>query len=142
MSTDRMILHSDIATAFLDTLKSTLSEMKSAPPVVVSRGSQARIANLVKDATSKGGTIFAGSLAQADDQSAAAHVVPTVIGDMSTHMTLWSEEAFGPVIGYTIARSEEEAIKVANSSGYGLSASVFTGDLRKGLAIAKKLESG
>jgi len=69
-------------------------------------------------------------------------VIPTVIGGLSNDMNLWTEEAFGPLVGYRLFSDEDEAVKLANSPGYGLSASVFTRDLRKAFALAKKLESG
>ena len=57
-------------------------------------------------------------------------------------MELAREEAFGPLAGYSIVATEEEAVTLANSSDYGLAASIFTKNLRKGFAIAKKLQSG
>ncbi|RAL65072.1 hypothetical protein DID88_001179 [Monilinia fructigena] len=67
---------------------------------------------------------------------------PMIIGDINEDMPLWRDENFGPVVAYRIAKSDEEAIEMANDTEYGLSAAVFTQDLRKGFAIAKQLESG
>jgi acyl-CoA reductase-like NAD-dependent aldehyde dehydrogenase len=52
------------------------------------------------------------------------------------------EETFGPVVSVSEVESEEEAVASANATAYGLSASVFTRDFAKGLAIAKRIESG
>lgn len=57
-------------------------------------------------------------------------------------MPIWQEEAFAPLAACIIVNSDEEAVDMANRGGYGLSAAVFTEDLRKGLKIAKRLESG
>jgi acyl-CoA reductase-like NAD-dependent aldehyde dehydrogenase len=52
------------------------------------------------------------------------------------------EETFGPVVSVIEVKDEEEAVAVANDTTYGLSASVFTRDFAKGLAIAERIESG
>jgi len=57
-------------------------------------------------------------------------------------MKLFRDESFGPVVGIARARDEEHAIDLANDSQYGLSASVFTRDIAKGLRVAKRIESG
>jgi acyl-CoA reductase-like NAD-dependent aldehyde dehydrogenase len=95
---------------------------------------------MIEDATKKGGEVFHGGLPPPRQKT--AQVIPTIIGGLSNDMNLWTEEAFGPLVGYRIFSDEGEAVKLANSPGYGLSASVFTRDLRKAFALAKKLESG
>ncbi|PQE20289.1 aldehyde dehydrogenase family protein [Rutstroemia sp. NJR-2017a BBW] len=66
-----------------------------------------------------------------------------IIGDIQENMKLWQhEEAFGPVAAYSIAQNDDEAVRMANDTEFGLSAAVFTQDLRKGFAIAKQLQSG
>lgn len=57
-------------------------------------------------------------------------------------MAVWQDEMFAPVAACMTFENEDEAVSLANKGGYGLSAAVFTEDLRKGFAIAKKLESG
>lgn len=57
-------------------------------------------------------------------------------------MALWQEESFASVAACMPFDSEDEAIRLANGSGYGLSASVFTEDLRRGLAMARRIQSG
>jgi acyl-CoA reductase-like NAD-dependent aldehyde dehydrogenase len=65
-----------------------------------------------------------------------------ITGDVKEDMELWQQEIFGPVAAYIIVKSDEEAVEIANKTEYGLSAAVFTRDLRKAFAIAKQLESG
>ena len=57
-------------------------------------------------------------------------------------MDLYHEESFGPMVSLITVQSEEEAVELANDTEYGLSASVFTRDLARGLRIAKLIESG
>jgi acyl-CoA reductase-like NAD-dependent aldehyde dehydrogenase len=143
MSTDIIMVHKDIANEFLQTLKQTVMAMQASSeslPVVVSLAAVSRIAVMIEDATKKGGEIFHGGLPPPGQKT--AQMIPTVIGGLSNGMNLWTEEAFGPLVGYRLFSDEAEAVKLANSPGYGLSASVFTRDLRKAFALAKKLESG
>ena len=55
---------------------------------------------------------------------------------------MYAEEAFGPTVGVLEVESEEEAVRVANDTGYGLSAAVFTEDLRRGFRVARQIDSG
>ncbi|OQN95135.1 hypothetical protein B0A48_18812, partial [Cryoendolithus antarcticus] len=57
-------------------------------------------------------------------------------------MDIYHTESFGPTVSVIVVRSDEEAIKIAKDTDYGLSAAVFTEDLRRGLIIAKRIKSG
>ena len=57
-------------------------------------------------------------------------------------MRLYGEESFGPVVAVVRVSGEEEAIRVANDSEYGLSAAIFTRDIARGLRVAKRIQSG
>jgi succinate-semialdehyde dehydrogenase/glutarate-semialdehyde dehydrogenase len=57
-------------------------------------------------------------------------------------MPAFDEETFGPLAALTIAKDESDAIRLANDSRYGLAGSVWTRDIEKGIAIAKKMETG
>ncbi|PHH90569.1 hypothetical protein CDD83_3256 [Cordyceps sp. RAO-2017] len=141
MATDRVIVHADIEADFLQVLKRHLEAAATAsPPLVVSSGSAARLGAVLADAKAKGAHVLSGG--GAPPAGKAAHFVPTVIGGLTDDMQALKEENFGPLMGYVTAKSEDEAVEVANSTAYGLSVSVFTRDLRKGFALAKRLESG
>lgn len=143
MTTDLIQVHSDVAIEFLQILKQTATAMQASSeslPVVVTTAAVSRIAGLIEDATKKGGELFLGGLPPPAGK--IAQIIPTVIGNISNDMDLWTEEAFGPLVGYRMFSDEEDAVKVANNTGYGLSASVWTRDLRKAFALAKRLETG
>jgi len=67
---------------------------------------------------------------------------PTVIEEKNRKSKIMQSEIFGPVITVFRVNSEREAISEANSSGYGLSASVFSKNLRKGRKIAEQIKAG
>jgi succinate-semialdehyde dehydrogenase/glutarate-semialdehyde dehydrogenase len=67
---------------------------------------------------------------------------PTVLTDVSHDMAIMCEETFGPVLPIVRVRDEEEAIRLANDTKYGLGASVFTTDKKRGEAIARRLRAG
>jgi succinate-semialdehyde dehydrogenase/glutarate-semialdehyde dehydrogenase len=67
---------------------------------------------------------------------------PTVIVDVNHEMELMREETFGPVLPIMRVRDEEEAIRLANDTRYGLNGTVWTRDKRKGCEIAARLETG
>ena len=69
-------------------------------------------------------------------------VEPTVFGDVENNFTIAREEIFGPVLSVIPADAEEQALEIANDTIYGLNASVFTNDLERAYAVARRLRSG
>lgn len=143
MATDRILIQSTIAPKFLEELKAQLSAMASGSqplPNVVNMASKLRLDKLLTDAIDKGAEVFFGSDGKKLPPGTA--FIPTVIGGAKKDAELWEEEAFGPMAAYTVFETEEEAVEIANNQQYGLSAAVFTQDLRRGFRIARQLESG
>jgi aldehyde dehydrogenase (NAD+) len=67
---------------------------------------------------------------------------PTVLTEVKEDMRVCQEEVFGPVVPVIVVEDEEEALRVANNSPFGLSSGIITNDFGKGLAIAERLETG
>lgn len=67
---------------------------------------------------------------------------PTVVTDLPLDAPLWREEVFGPVLPVVAARDVEEAIRIANDSRFGLSASIWTGDRARGVRLARRIHAG
>jgi succinate-semialdehyde dehydrogenase/glutarate-semialdehyde dehydrogenase len=94
----------------------------------------------VEDAVAKGATVLAGGRARPD--IGPYFYEPTILDNVSPEMTLCAEETFGPVVSVYSFRDEDDAIARANASTYGLNASIWTRDARRGRRIAARIESG
>ncbi|TGO58023.1 hypothetical protein BCON_0059g00020 [Botryotinia convoluta] len=126
MSTDRIIIHADIAGRFLDILKVVFSAMAvsatftSAPPHVVNAAARSRLQEVISKSLSEGASSLVGGTEQLQpqetDSTSPVIFTPMVIGDVRDDMQLWQEESFGPVLAYRIAKSDEEAIAMANNT--------------------------
>ena len=98
------------------------------------------IHNQVRESIKKGAKLLTGG-----DISELGEnfYMPTVIGDVKPNSPAWDEELFGPVASIIPAKDEEEAIKIANDTSFGLGASIFTQDIEKGERIAEQeLQAG
>ncbi|KAJ5455552.1 uncharacterized protein N7458_003816 [Penicillium daleae] len=145
MATDRILVHSSIATQFITALKTALAagaSTSSLPPTLVNTASKTRVQALISNALDAGAHFISGAADVPLSADAGVRMAPAILGGVTEDMALWQEEAFASVAAFMEFESEEEAVRMANSSGYGLSASVFTDDLRRGLAMAKKIQSG
>ncbi|MGM8364011.1 aldehyde dehydrogenase family protein [Virgibacillus sp. W0181] len=69
-------------------------------------------------------------------------VAPTIFSGITSQMTIFKEEIFGPVIGITVVDSYEEALELANDSEFGLSSTIYTNDLNKAFDFVRRVESG
>src|SRR4029077_847955 len=67
---------------------------------------------------------------------------PALLTNIKKGMPAFDEETFGPLAAIIIAKDENEAIQISNESRFGLGGSVWTGDIEKGIAIARQIETG
>jgi acyl-CoA reductase-like NAD-dependent aldehyde dehydrogenase len=93
----------------------------------------------VQDAINKGARVLTGGNRR---QGEGTFFEPTVLTGVDHSMECMTEETFGPTLPIMKVRDAEEAIRLANDSPYGLQASVFTKDLEKGEAVARRIEAG
>lgn len=144
MSTERLIVDNTIADAFVEKLADKVKTLQAGDPregktalgCVVDQAAVDRVEGLIRDAVEKGARVVAGGNATGVLMDA------TLIDNVSPTMRLYSEESFGPTASVVRVGSIDEAVRVANDTEYGLSASVFGKDVMRAMAVAKRIESG
>jgi succinate-semialdehyde dehydrogenase / glutarate-semialdehyde dehydrogenase len=94
----------------------------------------------VRDALHKGASLVTGGRPRPD--LGPYFYEPTILTGVREGMKAFAEETFGPVVSVYPFESEEEAIRMANETAYGLNASVWSGSLRRGRQVAKRIEAG
>jgi succinate-semialdehyde dehydrogenase/glutarate-semialdehyde dehydrogenase len=95
---------------------------------------------LVEDARKRGGRVLAGGKPRLD--LGPQFFEPTVVVDLPEDARLLAEECFGPILPIVPFDAEDEAVRLANATRFGLCASVYTGDAQRGAALASRLEAG
>ncbi len=98
------------------------------------------VEQLVADAVERGARVVTGGQRVLTDQG--DFYAPTVLADVTEDMRIMNEETFGPVMVLCRVRDEHHAVELANGSGFGLSASVFSRNQAKARRIADRVQSG
>jgi len=94
----------------------------------------------LEEALAQGAKIFAQA---PESSSAGSHfVAPTVLTDVTHDMTVMRDETFGPLLGVMQFQDDGQAIELANDSNYGLTASVWSGNLRRAVRMARQIRAG
>jgi aminomuconate-semialdehyde/2-hydroxymuconate-6-semialdehyde dehydrogenase len=111
---------------------------------IVSKDHMEKILSKIKQAKELGGTILTGGERQIipGDLENGYYIRPTVIEGLSSDCIINQEEIFGPVVSLIPFQNEEEVITLANSTKYGLAASIFTENISRGHRMAAEIDSG
>ena len=109
-------------------------------PLVAER-QRARVEGLVAAAVQDGARLVTGGSRPAD-LPRGWYVAPTILGDVDNDARIAREEIFGPVLCFIPYDGVEDAVRIANTSQYGLSGGVWTGDPARGLQIARRMRTG
>lgn len=143
MSTERIIVHKNIAEAFEKKFLGSIQKFFSSSgdaSVLIHNVAVEKNKKLLKDAASKGATLLNGDI---DTQEASSNRMrPIVIKGVTQEMDIYKTESFGPSVSLLEVGTEEEALRIANDTEYGLTSAVFTEDLRRALRLAKGIETG
>ena len=144
---NRFIVHADIAEAFAARVTERVAAMR------VGRGTEdgvqigpliddkavAKASDLVADAVDRGARVLAGGGAI---EGEGTFFAPTVVSDVAPGSAILREEIFGPVLAISTFETEDEAVRLANDTEYGLVSYVFTQDLARGHRMIDRLETG
>ena len=144
MSTEKIVVHAGIADEFARRLVARARALPAGDPgsgnvvlgSMVSSEAALRIQRLIDDAVAKGAHLALAGQAQGSIRSAAVldRVPPTA--------DIYTEESFGPVVCIVRVKDDEEAIRVANDTEYGLTSAVHSRDISRALRVAQRLQAG
>ncbi|MBB4217793.1 acyl-CoA reductase-like NAD-dependent aldehyde dehydrogenase [Rhizobium sp. BK212] len=143
MSTERIIVDETIADQFVAKLAARASQLPAGDPrghvvlgSLISLDAAKKMEELIADATAKGAKLVAGG------KRSGTVVEATLLDHVTPKMRVYAEESFGPVKPIIRVAGEEEAIRIANDTEYGLSSAVFSRDIQRAMAVAARIESG
>ncbi|WP_156687559.1 aldehyde dehydrogenase [Mycobacterium sp. Marseille-P9652] len=108
---------------------------------LISEKQRARVEGYIAKGVEEGARLVCGG-GRPEGLDSGFFVQPTVFADVDNKMTIAQEEIFGPVLSIIPYDSEEDAIKIANDSAYGLAGSVWTSDVPHGIEVAEKIRTG
>ncbi|MFN8458414.1 MAG: aldehyde dehydrogenase family protein, partial [Anaerolineae bacterium] len=145
----RVLVQTTCAARVREGLKQALSEMALGPGEhpktqigpLIDLPNRERIRQLVAEAADTGEVILRGE-APGGELARGAFIRPSLVAVHSPHSPLLNQEVFGPVLSLDTFEDEEEAVQKANRSRYGLAASVWTADFKRGQRVAGRLKSG
>jgi acyl-CoA reductase-like NAD-dependent aldehyde dehydrogenase len=148
LSVERIYVEEPVAKRFIDLCVEKTKKLRVGPPSDLDAeiGPMIRLRQLEKveeqlrDAVARGARILTGGNRRSD--LGPNFLEPAVVANVDHSMKLMREETFGPVIAIRAVASAGEAVEMANDSPFGLSASVWTGDARRGREIASRLQTG
>lgn len=148
ISMERLYIHDAVYDDFAAAFAARTAAMEIATSVgwqgdmgaLISAKQLDRVQAHIRDAVDRGARVLAGGSARPDRGPLA--IEPTILEGVTEDMILCDEETFGPVVALYRVGSDEEAVRLANDSPYGLSAAVVTRDTRRGRTIAVRLHAG
>jgi acyl-CoA reductase-like NAD-dependent aldehyde dehydrogenase len=144
ISTQRVIVDRKVYADFLDALAPKVAAIRTGDPfeadtrlsAMITQREAERVESWIGEAVDAGARVVAGG-----DRDGAVHSA-TVVADVDPSMRMFREELFGPAVGVIPVQDAGEALRLANTSEFGLSAGVFTRDLDLALHYARQLDSG
>jgi acyl-CoA reductase-like NAD-dependent aldehyde dehydrogenase len=148
-SLTRIIVSRDRHDAMVEALAATFAKVKVGDPFdpasemgpLATRVQRDRVEQYIAKGKAEGATLATGGRRPSHLEH-GFYVEPTVFGHVDNHSTIGREEIFGPVLCVIPADDEAQAVDIANDTIYGLNASVFTNDVERAYAVARRIRSG
>lgn len=148
ISMERIYVHEAVYSAFAEAFAVRVRSLSMTPGIgwkgdmgsLISARQLSRVQQHVDDAVSRGARVLAGGSAR--PELGPYFFEPTVLEGVTEDMVLCDEETFGPVVALYPVHSDEDAVRLANDTAYGLNAAVITRDKAAGRTIALRLHAG
>jgi 5-carboxymethyl-2-hydroxymuconic-semialdehyde dehydrogenase len=149
-SSSRLLVQSGIKGRFLEALKARVANLKVGHPLdpstevgpLVHTGHYEKVTGYFDIAKQDGATIAVGGKSLRDEMGPGNYVTPTLFVDAKNTMRIAQEEIFGPVLTAIEFDTEEEAIKLANETVYGLAGYIWTSNTGRAMRMANKVDAG
>jgi aldehyde dehydrogenase (NAD+) len=146
----RMFVHADQHDEAVSIAKAAADNFRVGPPAeegtvlgpVVSEVQFNKIQKLIQAGIDEGATLVTGGTGRPDGLNRGYYVRPTIFANVKPEMTIAREEIFGPVLSILPYQSEEEAVREANDTVYGLAAYVQSGDVQRARSVAAQMRAG
>jgi acyl-CoA reductase-like NAD-dependent aldehyde dehydrogenase len=148
LSVERCYVHASIYERFLESCVARTARLRQGPgsdgatdigPMIHARQLQT-VERHVQDAIARGARLLAGG--RPASHLGSNFFQPTILADVTHAMDVMSEETFGPVLPVRSFKTDDEAVALANDSEFGLAASVWTRDKKRGEALARRIRAG
>lgn len=136
MSTERIIVHASVIEQFSEKLAVAARKIQVQPGASAEHVAKVRV--LVEDSIKRGAKLLIGKGIETKN----SHMSPRVLTGVAQDMPIWRQETFAPVVTLVPFKTLEEAIDMANDSDYGLSSSIFTSSVIRGIEVARRLDTG
>lgn len=145
----RLLLHEDIYDKFLPSFIDRVKKIKIGDPTkedtelgsVISKEHFENVKRYFKKGVDEGGQVLSGG-DRPKEFKKGYFFEPTVLADVEPTSTVACEEIFGPIVAVIPFKTEEEAVRIANDTVYGLAGGIWTRDINRALRVAKAVKAG
>jgi len=143
----RLIVHESLFDKIVDSLKEIATSQVIGNPMdrdttmgpLVNETQLNKLVEQLEDAKAKGAKIICGGNKPIEGEN---YFEPTIVINVTRDMRIWNEEVFGPILPIVSFKDEEEAIKLANDTIYGLGSYIYTTDASRFERISRRINSG
>jgi aldehyde dehydrogenase (NAD+) len=146
----RALVHRDVADEFLATSEVIASMVSYGNPFdpavtsspLINARQLDRVLGLIEKGQAEGARLVSGGTRGEGELAAGNFVAPTLFTDVTNDMSIAREEIFGPVLSVIPFSDEDEALRIANDTEYGLAATVWTSDMKRAIRMTKAIRAG
>jgi succinate-semialdehyde dehydrogenase / glutarate-semialdehyde dehydrogenase len=148
ISPNRIFVHRSMAEEFLEVLRDRVGRLRAGNGLeegvtigpLIDDGALTKMDAHVTDAVAKGASlVLGGERLTGEKYDDGTFFAPTVLADVTPEMLIYREETFGPIAAVILFDDEDEVIKMANDTSYGLAAYVYTKDLSRAIRVSEAL---